>query len=236
MADSSSEAPACPDAPPRLRTLRSFVRREGRLTDGQRRALESRLAARAWPEGAVNPWTITGRYAPLSLEIGAGDGENVVALAAARPEEDFIACEVHGPGVGHLLLKAESLQLTNLWVAQRDVNDVLVGLPEGALSTVYMFFPDPWPKARHHKRRLFQPPLLAALARVVVRHGHLWAATDSEDYARWMLEAAASAPDWRNLAGAGRAGPRLRRRIVTKFERRAVNDARQIFDFGFSRA
>jgi len=89
MADSSSEAPACPDAPPRLRTLRSFVRREGRLTDGQRRALESRLAARAWPEGAVNPWTITGRYAPLSLEIGAGDGENVVALAAARPEEDF---------------------------------------------------------------------------------------------------------------------------------------------------
>jgi len=236
MADSSPEAPAVPDAAPRLRTLRSFVRREGRLTDGQRRALESRLAARSWPEGAVTPATITGRHAPLSLEIGAGDGENVVALAAARPEEDFIACEVHGPGVGHLLLKAESLQLTNLWVAQRDVNELLAGLPEAALSTVYLFFPDPWPKARHHKRRLFQPPLLAALARVVVRHGHLWAATDSEDYARWMLEAAASAPDWRNVTGAARAGPRLRRRIVTKFERRAVNDARQIFDFGFTRA
>ena len=236
MADFSPEAPAVPDAAPRLRTLRSFVRREGRLTDGQRRALESRLAARSWPEGAVAPWTITGRHAPLSLEIGAGDGENVVALAAARPEEDFIACEVHGPGVGHLLLKAESLQLTNLWVAQRDVNELLAGLPEAALSTVYLFFPDPWPKARHHKRRLFQPPLLAALARVVVRHGHLWAATDSEDYARWMLEAAASAPDWRNVTGTARAGPRLRRRIVTKFERRAVNDARQIFDFGFTRA
>jgi len=205
------------------------------MTDGQRRALETRLAARAWPEGWVTPEAITGRHAPLSLEIGAGDGENVVALAAARPDEDFIACEVHGPGVGHLLLKAESLQLSNLWVAQRDVNEVLAGLPEAALSTVYMFFPDPWPKARHHKRRLFQPPLLAALARVVVRHGHLWAATDSEDYAQWMLEAALAAPDWRNLAGPGHPGPRLRRRILTKFERRAVNDARQIFDFGFCR-
>jgi tRNA (guanine-N7-)-methyltransferase len=236
MVDSLPEAPAVPAAEPRLRTLRSFVRREGRLTDGQRRALESRLAARSWPEGAVTPWKITGRHAPLSLEIGAGDGENVVALAASRPEEDFIACEVHGPGVGHLFLKAESLQLTNLRVARRDFNEVLAGLPEAALSTVYMFFPDPWPKARHHKRRLFQPPLLAALARVVARHGHVWAATASEDYARWMLEAAASAPDWRNLTGADRAGPRLRRRIVTKFERRAVNDARQVFDFGFTRA
>ncbi|MBU6191469.1 MAG: tRNA (guanosine(46)-N7)-methyltransferase TrmB, partial [Betaproteobacteria bacterium] len=197
--------------------------------------LTTRLVARAWPEGVVEPRRVTGRHAPLSLEIGAGDGENVVALAAARPDEDFIACEVHGPGVGHLLLRAEALQLTNLWVARRDVNDLLACLPDAALSTVYMFFPDPWPKLRHHKRRLFQAPLLTALARVVASHGHFWVATDSDDYAAWMREAAALAPDWRNLAGPGMTGPRLRRRVLTKFERRAVQEGRRVFDFGFAR-
>lgn len=231
MADSSPDSPAGP----RLRTLRSFVRREGRLTDAQRRALATRLAAREWPEGAVEPHQVTGRHAPLSLEIGAGDGENIVALAAARPDEDFIACEVHGPGVGHLLLRAEALRITNLWVARRDVNELLACLPDAALSTVYMFFPDPWPKVRHHKRRLFQAPLLSALARVVARHGHFWVATDSEDYAAWMLEAAAPAPAWRNLAGPGRTCPRLRRRVLTKFERRAEREGRRVFDFGFVR-
>ena len=234
MADSSPEASRLAEAT-RRRTLRSFVRREGRMTDGQRKALETRLAAREWPAGAVEPSHVTRRHAPLSLEIGAGDGENVLALAAARPDEDFIACEVHGPGVGHLLLRAEALGLSNLWVARRDVNEVLAGLPDAALDTAYMFFPDPWPKLRHHKRRLFQPPLLAALARVVARHGHLWVATDSEDYAHWMLDAAALAPCWRNLAGPRCSAPRLRRRIVTKFERRALSEGRQVFDFGFAR-
>lgn len=224
-----------PSDGPRLRTLRSFVRREGRMTDGQRRALETRLAMRAWPEGTIEPAEVTGRHAPLSLEIGAGDGENVLSLAAARPDEDFIACEVHGPGVGHLLLRAEALHLDNLWVARRDVNDLLACLPDAALTTVYMFFPDPWPKVRHHKRRLFQPPLLAALARVLARHGHFWVATDSADYAQSMMEAAAAAPAWRNLAGPGASSPRLCRRVLTKFERRAVLEQRQIFDFGFAR-
>ena len=216
---------------PRHREVRSFVRREGRITQGQRRALQEQLPQREWPTGTPLLLAVTGRRAPLTLEIGAGDGENIAAVAAARPAEDFIACEVHGPGVGHLLLRAETFGLTNLWVAQRDVNELLAGLPNAALSSVYLFFPDPWPKKRHQKRRIFQADLLNALARTLARHGCVFVATDCADYARWMLEQIAAAPGWYNLAGAGLCAPRLRRREVTKFERKALREGRSIFDF-----
>lgn len=217
--------------PPKHRVVRSFVRREGRITQGQRRALQAQLPQREWPTGTPRPADVTGRWAPLSLEIGAGDGENMAGIALARPTEDFIACEVHGPGVGHLLLRAQTLGLTNLWVAQRDVNELLAGLPSAALSSVYLFFPDPWPKKRQQKRRLFQAELLQSLARTLARHGCVFVATDCADYARWMLAQIAAAPGWYNLAGAGLCAPRLQRRAVTKFERKAVREGRPIFDF-----
>lgn len=201
------------------------------MTTAQARALEERLPLHAWPTGPVEPSAVTGRRAPLNLEIGAGDGENVATLAAARPAEDFIACEVHGPGVGHLLLRAEVLGLRNLWVARRDVMELLRDLPAGALHTTTLFFPDPWPKTRHHKRRLFQGPLLDQLATSLASNGRLMVATDWAGYAEWMLAEIAAAPAWRNLAGEGNASPRLRRRIMTKFERRGIRAGRKIHDF-----
>ena len=216
---------------PRSRGTRSFVLRQGRMTPAQRRALETLLPARAWPADGGDPATITGRHAPLILEIGTGDGENILAQAAARPHEDFIACEVHGPGVGHLLLKADQLGLRNLWVAQRDVHELLGVLPAASLTEVCLFFPDPWPKTRHHKRRIFQPPLLQALTRTLARHGRFHVATDIEAYAAWVLEQLAVSPDWLNLAGEGRPAPRWRQRILTRFEMRAQRDGRQVFDF-----
>ena len=223
------------EAPSHYRKLRSFVLREGRMTSAQTRALNDLPPLREWPAGPVVPFAVTGRHAPLSLEIGAGDGENVAALAAAHPDEDFIACEVHGPGIGHLLLRAEALGLNNLWVARRDVTEVLGALPMGALANAYLFFPDPWQKTRHNKRRLFQRPLLDQLEHALTRHGRLFAATDCEDYAVWMLHESASAPAWRNLAGEGLESPRLRRRIMTKFERRGLAAGRLIHDFVFAR-
>ena len=216
---------------PRSRGTRSFVLRQGRMTPAQRRALETLLPARAWPADGGDPATITGRYAPLVLEIGTGDGENILAQAVARPHEDFIACEVHGPGIGHLLLKADQLGLRNLWVAQRDVHELLDVLPAASLTEVCLFFPDPWPKTRHHKRRIFQPPLLRALARTLARHGRFHVATDIEAYAEWVLEQLAASADWLNLAGEGRSAPRWRQRILTRFEARARRDGRQVFDF-----
>lgn len=205
------------------------------MTEAQRRALETLLAARAWPETPAEPLAVTGRHAPLNLEIGTGDGENVLAQAQARPQEDFIACEVHGPGVGHLLLKAEALSLRNLWVAQRDVHELLAVLPEESLTEACLYFPDPWPKTRHHKRRIFQPPLLGALARTLARHGRLRVATDIEAYADWVLEQLAGAHEWVNLAGGMRAAPRPHQRIPTRFETRALRDGRQVFDFALAR-
>ena len=217
-----------------LRTTRSYVRREGRITEAQRRALYELLPGREWPADALSVADVTGRHAPLSLEIGAGDGENIMALAARFPEEDFIACEVHGPGVGHLLLGAEHLGLRNLWIARQDAHDLLAKLPAQALHCTYLFFPDPWPKKRHLKRRIFQAPLLDALTRAMSAHGRLLVATDVADYAQWMLDQAAAAPQWRNLAGAGKLSPRLKRRVLTKFERRALRDGRSIHDFAFA--
>ena len=218
----------------RTRGTRSYVLRQGRMTAAQRRALETLLPTRAWPATPVAPRAVTGRDAPLNLEIGTGDGENILAQAAARPHEDFIACEVHGPGIGHLLLKAESLGLRNLWVAQRDAHELLSLLPAGSLTELCLFFPDPWPKTRHHKRRIFQRPLLDAARIALARHGRLRVASDIEAYADWVLEQLALAPEWLNLAGPARCAPRLRARVLTRFEARARRDGRRVYDFALT--
>ena len=205
------------------------------MTPAQKRALEVLLPQRAWPVGGVEPATVTGRRAPLVLEIGTGDGENVLAQALARPDEDFIACEVHGPGVGHLLLKAEALGLPNLWVAQRDVHELLAELPAESLVEACLYFPDPWPKTRHHKRRIFQRPLLDALRNSLARHGRFRVATDIEDYAQWVLEQLAGDADWLNLAGPVQWAPRPRQRVITRFEARARRDGRAVYDFVLAR-
>lgn len=223
------------DAPAVPRGVRSFVRREGRMTSSQRRALDELAPRYRWPLSTVAPRVVTGRSAPLWLEIGCGDGENVLAAARAEPGRDYIACEVHGPGVGHLLNRIEAEGLTNVWVAQCDVTELLRCLPDAALSGVNVFFPDPWPKKRHHKRRLLQKPLLDALARVLARAGRVFVATDWAAYAEDIAALVADSPGWRNLAGPLGRAPRLKHRILTKFERKALREGRAVADFVLAR-
>lgn len=226
---------APPQAPRGARAVRSFVRREGRMTTSQRRALDDLAARYRWPLDLQPVAAITGRVAPLWLEVGCGDGENVLAAARANPARDYVACEVHGPGVGHLLNGIEAAGLGNLRVARCDVFELLMRLPDAALNGVAVFFPDPWPKKRHHKRRLLQAPFFNALARTLARDGRLFVATDWADYAVEVGDLVEALPDWVNLAGPARTAPRLHARVLTKFERRALRDGRPIVDFVFAR-
>ena len=166
--------------------IRSYVLRQGRTTPSQQRALDD-LFPRfgiAFAEGFLNFKETFGRAAPLVLEIGSGMGETTAAIAQANPDTDYIAIEVHGPGVGALLKKADELGLSNLRVIRHDAVEVLEQMiPDRSLAGLHLFFPDPWPKKRHHKRRLVQPPFAALAARKLAPGGYLHAATDWPEYA-----------------------------------------------------
>jgi tRNA (guanine-N7-)-methyltransferase len=172
-----------------MRPIRSYVLRQGRTTPAQRRALEElspKYAVPFRPE-PLSAAIVFGRTAPLVLEIGSGMGETTAAIAQARPDADFIAVEVHGPGVGSLLNRIESLQLHNLRVIRHDAMEVLEKLiADRSLAAIHLFFPDPWPKKRHHKRRLVQPEFAALAARKLTPAGVLHAATDWPEYAEHM--------------------------------------------------
>lgn len=171
------------------RPIRSYVLRQGRTTPGQQRALEELLPKYGLQSTSapLDLPRIFGRHAPLVLEIGSGMGETTAAIAKARPEADFIAVEVHGPGVGSLLNRIVSDKLENLRVIRHDAMEVLERMiPDGALAALHLFFPDPWPKKRHHKRRLVQPEFAALAARKLAPGGLLHAATDWPDYAEHM--------------------------------------------------
>jgi tRNA (guanine-N7-)-methyltransferase len=171
------------------RPIRSYVLRQGRTTPAQKRALEDLFPRYGIPfkPGLLSPSTIFGRTALLVLEIGSGMGETTAAIAQARPDADFIAVEVHGPGVGSLLNKIEGLKLSNLRIVRHDAVEVLEKMiPDASLAAIHLFFPDPWPKKRHHKRRLVQPEFAALAARKLAPGGALHAATDWPDYAEHM--------------------------------------------------
>ncbi len=206
------------------RRMRSFVRREGRMTPAQRRALES-LWPRygVWlPEGWLDLDALFGRAAPRLLEIGCGMGESLVAMAAAHPQHDYLAVEVYRPGIGTLLRRLEEVGLDNVRVIQADAVDVLEHwLPPASLAAVYVFFPDPWPKKRHHKRRLIQSPFLRLVWRVLQPGGLLHVVTDWTDYAEQIWAAVAQAGGFRSVAGTGRCAPRPPWRPQTKYEQRA---------------
>jgi tRNA (guanine-N7-)-methyltransferase len=169
------------------RPIRSYVLRQGRTTPAQARALEELYPKYGVPFAPLkNPF---GRKAPLILEIGSGMGETTAAIAKAHPDADFIAVEVHGPGVGSLLNRIEAEKLANLRVIRHDAVEVLEHMiADGALAALHLFFPDPWPKKRHHKRRLVQPAFAALAARKLAPGGVLHAATDWPDYADHMNE------------------------------------------------
>ena len=221
------------------RRVRSFVRR-GRLTDAQANAL-----AALWPrygvslEVARNPGYWESAFAqtgPLTLEVGFGMGRSLLAMAAADPERRFIGVEVHEPGVGSLLAGIEALGLDNIRVIAADVVEVLaVALGPRELDAVQIFFPDPWPKRRHHKRRLIQPEFVARLAGRVREGGTLMLATDWDVYARHMRAVLDAAPEWENQAGAEGYVPRPAARPETRFETRGLSRGHAVFDLLYRR-
>jgi tRNA (guanine-N7-)-methyltransferase len=194
---------------------------------------------RLWPAYGVSitdqpldAAALFGRRAPLVLEIGSGMGEATVAMAAADPDRDYLAVEVHTPGIANLFAMTEARGLTNLRVALGDALDLLRHqLAPDSLDAVHVFFPDPWPKARHHKRRLVQPTHVALIRSRLVPGGTLHCATDSAGYAQAMLAALAGDPE---LVGDGYA-PRPACRPLTKFEQRGVEAGREVFDLVFAR-
>lgn len=225
------------EAPP-LRLIRSFVRREGRMTDAQRHALDA-----LWPRYGIDPGEDLldldapfGRRAPRLLEIGFGMGDALLEMAERHPENDYLGIEVHRPGVGRVLARLEEKGLRNVRVICADAVEVLrKGIPDGNLESVYLFFPDPWPKKRHHKRRIVQPAFVALLGQKLRPGGILHMATDWEDYARHMMAVLGSARGFVNAAGAGAFMPRPEDRPATKFERRGERLGHGVWDLVFRR-
>lgn len=223
----------------RKRQIRSFVRREGRMTPAQERAFE-RLWGRFGIDFAAVPLDfdrIFGRSAERVLEIGFGNGETLVELSTADPARDFIGVEVHRPGVGHALLAADKADLRNLKVIVHDAVEVLrEQVPPGSLQRINVYFPDPWPKKRHHKRRLLQVPFLELLAARLAPGGTLRVATDWHNYAEHIDEAVAASAGLQVVERREHAGDAPLDRPVTKFERRGLRQGHRIVDWCIARA
>ena len=227
-----------PETPPLVhpRTIRSFVLRAGRMGSGQTRALQE-LGPRfvlPFQPTLLDFAAVFGRRAPVVLEIGFGMGDATAAIAERMPGTDFLGIEVHAPGVGALLQRIGQRQLANLRIIQHDAVDALAAMiPPASLAGVHIFFPDPWHKKRHHKRRLIQPAFVAALAQHLAPGGVLHCATDWQPYAEQMLEVLAAEPLLVNTA-AGFA-PRPELRPLTKFEARGLGLGHGVWDLVFER-
>jgi len=220
------------------RRIRSFVLRAGRITGAQARALETE-----WPRYGIDHATTPidldarfGRAAPCTLEIGFGNGDNLLAYASAHPERNCLGIEVHRAGVGHLLWSAAAAGLNNLRVMCHDAVEVLEHcVAPGALDEILILFPDPWHKKRHHKRRLVQAEFIALLATRLRSGGRLQLATDWEPYAAQMLEIIGANPDFTNIAGRAGFVPRPHWRALTRFERRGQRLGHGVYDMSYLR-
>ena len=216
--------------------IRSFVTRAGRLSIAQARALEE-LGPQFLLEYVKAPLDFEqafGRTAPVILEIGFGMGDTTSYIARGMPEQDFIGVEVHTPGVGSLLKQIGEQGLTNLRLIQHDAVEVLQQMiPEGSLAGVHVFFPDPWHKARHNKRRLLQPPFVKLLAERLTPGGYLHCATDWEEYAVQMLEVLGAETALRNTAEG--YAPQPAYRPLTKFENRGLKLGHGVWDLVFAK-
>lgn len=221
-----------------MRKVRSFVLREGRLTAGQARALET-----LWPrygversQGSISSQRLFGNEHPLVLEIGYGMGQSLAAMAQAEPDKNFLGIEVHRPGVGALLMAIEELDLSNLRTACDDAVEILEQcVADNSLARLQLYFPDPWHKKKHHKRRMVQSAWAALVQRKLAPGGVLHMATDWENYADHMLEVMKGASGWRNLSASGDFVPRPDFRPETKFERRGARLGHGVWDLLFEK-
>jgi tRNA (guanine-N7-)-methyltransferase len=223
----------------RRRSVRSFVLRAGRATVGQQRALSE-----LWPKYGLefspvplDLQALFGRDAPRMVEIGFGAGEALLKFAAAHPEMDCVGIEVHRPGVGRLLLGAEAAALHNLRVICHDAVEVLQQqLAPASIALVHIFFPDPWPKKRHHKRRLIQPAFVELLARIIAPGGTLRLATDWEPYAQHMRDVIDASDSFINVAADAGFIARSAERTLTRFEQRGQRLGHDVWDLEYRRA
>ncbi|OCA53791.1 tRNA (guanosine(46)-N7)-methyltransferase TrmB [Photorhabdus namnaonensis] len=221
-----------------LRRVRSFVRRQGRLTNRQQQALDN-----LWPKIGVEYQAeklelaaLFGREAPVVLEIGFGMGASLVTMASQNPEKDFLGIEVHAPGVGACLASAESENISNLRVMCHDAIEVLENMiPDNSLEMVQLFFPDPWHKARHNKRRIVQPPFVELIRSKLKVGGVFHMATDWQPYAEHMLEVMNGVDNYLNLSGNGDYVARPSSRPITKFELRGQRLGHGVWDIMFKR-
>lgn len=221
-----------------MRKVRSFVLRAGRMTEGQQKAMDE-----VWPRmgltlehGLLDLNNVFGREAPVVLEIGFGMGDSLIEMAKNQPEKNYIGIEVHRPGVGRLLSNADKEGLDNIRVFCEDAIEVLAqSIPDGSLDCIQLFFPDPWHKKRHHKRRIVQPELAESLRKKLKVGGVFHMATDWENYAEHMMEVMSAAPGYKNVAGEGAFSPQPQWRPVTKFQRRGEKLGHGVWDLMFER-
>lgn len=221
-----------------MRRVRSYVRR-GRMTSGQAAA-----HAKLWPliggsveAGPIDYIKMFNRITPVFLEIGFGSGQSLLALAQKHPEYNFIGIETHSPGIGAILLGIQKLGLTNIRLYEADAVQVLKQvIAPNSLSGVQLFFPDPWPKRKHHERRLIQLTFIDLIVEKLRENGELHLATDWEDYAHHMMKVLSQSSGLKNCFGVHQFAPRSPMRpIVTKFERRAESEGRAVWELQFAR-
>lgn len=217
--------------------IRSFIRRQGRATAGQKQALESH-----WDKYCLSPQAdfetrlAFGRQAPLIVEIGFGNGDSLAAMAEAHPEINYLGIEVHRPGVGHLIMLLEQRGITNVRIFHHDAIEILEQkIPDHSLAGLHLFFPDPWHKRRHHKRRIVRPSFLDLLNKKLAVDGYFHAATDWQDYAKEMLKTLSADSDLKNTSPTGDYCPRPEYRPLTKFENRGLNLGHGVWDLIFSK-
>ena len=235
-APDTSAAGQAPEGVAYPKTIKSYVRRAGRTTTGQAKAFEE-LGPRfllQYQKAGLDAAAAFGRTAPLILEIGFGMGEATAHIARVRPDDNFLCCEVHEPGVGALLKRIGEQEIENIRILQHDAVEVIDNmLPEASLDGVHIFFPDPWHKKKHNKRRLIQPPLIAKLAARIKPGGYIHCATDWEPYAQQMLEVLSAEPLLHNSAEGYAAKPDYR--PLTKFENRGLRLGHGVWDLVFRR-
>ena len=221
------------------RHIRSYVLRQGRVSNAQQRALENLLPRYgvAFAPQLLDLDAVFARTGPKILEIGFGMGETTAAIAATHPEIDYLGVEVHAPGVGSLLKQIDERALGNLRIVRHDAVEVLTHMiAPGSLAGIHIFFPDPWPKKRHHKRRLIQPPLAALLVQKLQPGGYLHVATDWHEYAEHILAVLRATPGLVNTADADAGyAPRPGYRPLTKFEQRGLKLGHGVWDVIFAR-